>query len=99
MAYQINYGAPQPREYKCGIRKARVKLAAAGVLFLLALGIRLVFPGTGQKLRELLLPGMTGETVAAFQVMVEDVRTGTSFEDAVTTFCREIIANAELPEN
>lgn len=99
MAYQINYGAPQPKEYKRGLRKTRVKLVAVGVLFLLVLGIRLVFPGTGKKLREFLLPGMTGETVAAFQVMVEDVRTGTSFEDAVTAFCREIIANAKLPEN
>lgn len=99
MGYQINYGGPEPRKYKYRMNKSRVKLMTAGILLSLALGARLVFPGTGQKLRELLLPGMTGETVAAFQVMVEDVRTGTSFEDAVTTFCREIIANAELPEN
>lgn len=99
MGYQINYGGPEPGKYKHGMNKSRVKLVAAGILLSLALGVRLVIPGTGQRLREFLLPGMTEETVTAFQVMVEDMRTGTSFEDAVTAFCREIIANAELPES
>jgi hypothetical protein len=44
--------------------------------------------------QEVLLPGDPAVTAAALENMTEGLRSGESLLDAVTAFCREIIANA-----
>lgn len=56
-------------------------------------GIRLLFPESAAVFRELLHPFTDEAAVEALGDLVEQIGEGISIGDAVTTFCREIIAN------
>lgn len=93
MGYEIRYGP------KISQKRKTVGLLpiAAAVVVVLALGVRTLFPDAAVKAWQLILPADT-ETQAAFQTMVDSVRAGEAFGEAVTAFCQEIIENAELPD-
>ena len=48
-------------------------------------------------IRELIIPGDNGATWEAFSVMTGELRSGASFDDAIYTFCYEIIDDAKNP--
>lgn len=49
-------------------------------------------------LRDYILPGDPEITAAAFGSLVDGIRQGENFGDAVTAFCLEIIENANISE-
>lgn len=93
MGYQIVYNPEDNHKYPTHIRKKRKVKMIPLILFasILVLGSRQI----RGKLEQWLIPGDPQVTKAAFSLMMEDLRDGESFGDAVTAFCNEIIAGNE----
>ena len=51
------------------------------------------WPQGSELLRSVLLPGDPSAAETAFSRMVEDLRMGESLTDAVTAFCRTVVAD------
>ena len=98
MGYHIQYG-------KTIVKTAMLEPSAAKKkqpLWILILLVITVLGYTMQSnmdiLHDYILPGDPEITAAAFDALVDDIRQGERFGDAVTTFCLEIIENANIPE-
>lgn len=95
MAYRIDYGSGsnQRKPLRKNIPAPVIKTAlfvlalVAGAMAMKVVGLSWV--------RDVLLPGDPEITATALQNMTDNLRSGESLLDAVTTFCREIIANAQ----
>jgi hypothetical protein len=93
MAYSIGY-MPQRNEYREKRSKFPLLLLVFFLVFLLSVQI---FSQEGASLlRRMFLP-VGEETVEAFSEMVLSVEEGVPLKDAVTAFCREVIALGQLP--
>lgn len=94
MAYRIDYGSSGKRYRK--IRRlppsAYKTLFVIAALVIVALSIKIF--GLSW-IRQILLPGDPDVTAAALENMTDGLKNGESILEAVTTFCREIIANAQ----
>ncbi len=89
MRYVIRYdGGEVIRE-----RPKRMGLWVAVLVILLAAAVRMAWPAVAEPLREALF----SESGAAFSEMVEDLREGVGFSEAVTAFCQEVMAGAGFP--
>ena len=91
MAYRIEYNAiavKLPPKKRSG--RWRVLLAVAALVGGAALIKRFALDFTLQYL----IPGDPAVTAAAFENMAQELKLGQSLTQALTTFCREIIANA-----
>lgn len=99
MGYRIEYGpaaAPRRRRFK---PQLRLQILTAVVLILFTLGVKKGWPEGAGKLREFLLPSDTAlASQEAMQTFLTSLESGHSLDDALTAFCREIVANADLPE-
>lgn len=95
MAYRIDYGSAgsQRKTLQKNIPTPVIKTALL-VLALVAGAIVMKVVGL-TWIRDVLLPGDPEITAAALQNMTDHLRNGESLLDAVTTFCKEIIANAQ----
>ena len=94
MSYQIMYNPEDSHKYPTRIQKKhKFKLlpVIAGLICLLTLGR----PEMRSKLEQWLIPGDPQVTKAAFSLMLDELREGESFGNAVTTFCNEIITGSE----
>ena len=89
MGYRIVYGRKK-RQF-CQLTKGKKVLAAAIVICVLL--VMVCFLGG----TEFLLPGDREISGAALENMVNAVRNGENISDAVASFCREIILNAQMP--
>ena len=95
MGYEIRYAGHEPSSRKPG---TRLPALTAGFFLAFLLLTHAFWPAGASKLRQLVLPGdseVTGQAVAS---LVEDLREGQAVGDAVTTFCREILAHAEYSD-
>ena len=91
MAYRIKYNLVGPDRQKPRKKKrtgAIVTVLAIGGLLVIA--IHLLYLPWPQKL---LLPGDAAVTAAALEGLAENLQQGESLMDAITCFCRNIIAN------
>ncbi len=88
MGYRIEYS----KDIKQGSpRRSWALPALIGIIALLAV---LEFAGIKEQITAFFLPGDPAVTAAAFDGFLENVRAGESAGDAITAFCREIIASA-----
>lgn len=95
MAYRIEYGSAgnqrkplHPKPPMPGIKATLfILVLVTGAIAIKVVGLTWV--------RDILLPGDPEITATALQNMTDGLRSGESLLDAVTTFCREIIANAQ----
>lgn len=95
LSYRIVYG-PVPKMKRGGQgRRLRIQLMAAVFFLIFVLGVRLVWPEGSELLQSYLLPGEKGVTEAAFSVMITDLQAGEPLGEAVTAFCRQVIAGAQ----
>lgn len=95
MGYRIEYRSHGKVHFHKRIGKPIPKwcvVTACGCLVLAAL----VICWQNEQLRNLLLPGDTEVTAKALQELVNDLRNGAEFGDAVTAFCIEVIENAKI---
>lgn len=70
---------------------------AAGLL-LVCLLVRLLWPASMDKLRQMLIPGDPEVTGRAASEMVSQLHEGVPVGDAVQAFCREILDEAGYPD-
>ena len=96
MIYRIEYGPPCPRRRE----KFPLRLVGltCGFFLLFLMGVRIFCPEMPEQLTQLLLPapnaGNFQDAVASF---VTQLKSGVSFYDSLTAFCREIVSYADLP--
>ena len=91
MSYRIVYGGTTPVRYppNRGRKHLQLMTAVAMVLFVLVVGQ--FWPRGREVLRDFLLPGEPSVTEQAFSELVSDLSQGIKLEDAVATFCQQII--------
>ena len=94
MGYQISYEPELNYRYKISGKKPMKRIWA--IYGSLALGVVVLglIPSIRNWFWDLLIPGDPKVTIPAFSGLLEDVRQGTGFSDALTVFCQEILANA-----
>ena len=95
MAYSIGYG-PQRSEVEQKKSDARFRLLVLVFFLVFLLSVKLFSKDGADFLRQMILP-VGEETVEAFSSMVRSVEDGTPVQEAVTAFCREVIALGQLP--
>ena len=95
MAYRIDYSSAgnQRKPLRKNIPTPVIKTTLF-VLALVAGAVAMKVVGL-TWVRDVLLPGDPEITANALQNMTDNLRSGESLLDAVTAFCREIIANAQ----
>jgi len=93
MGYDVSYGSiPTPKAPKT---KKWTSIAALVVVLVLVIS---AFSFKGAVLpwvQEWLIPGDPEVTAMALRTMVDDLRQGVDFADALAAFCGEIIANGQ----
>lgn len=91
MGYRIIYSPEDNAKYPTNNpKKGNIKLIP--MVFLLVVLLLVGSLGIRSKLMDWLIPGDPHVTKAAFAMLVDELRDGAPFADAVTTFCNEIIA-------
>lgn len=94
MGYMIQYGPEQNHKYlsAANIVRRRVWLVVLTTIFVAVLFA--VAATYRDFLIRCFLPGDAEVTTNALEDLISNFRAGIPFEDAVTTFCREIVGSA-----
>ena len=96
MSYRVEYASSGIKRKQIRQRRDRT-LLLTGVCFLIFLLIAGGFwPRGAQALRDMLLPGDSAATAAAWAELTQELHAGTPVGSAVENFCREVFANAGL---
>lgn len=91
VGYRIEYGSGMAKR-----RKVRQRRIPALWLVLCAAAAALMIPGVRMALWQWMLPGDGVVTAEALGELVTNLREGESFGEAVSVFCREIIAHGAV---
>ena len=95
MGYRVEYDSVKKVR---GVQKRTAgRLAMTGVFFLVFLVLVACFwPEGASILRDALLPGDSAVTAAALEELARQVSQGTDLSQAVTEFCRDLLAGAGI---
>ena len=94
MGYRIVYGDDQSKhEQKSGFS---FRAMVATCLLLFALAVRLWWPEGRMMMERFLMPGEVNDMQTAVSAMITDIRNGKSFSEAVVTFYRGNILDAQI---
>ena len=96
MAYRIDYGPPLPRRLKEHF-PLRLVMLTCGFFAAFLLGVKALWPEGSDLLARFLLPLHDSGSFDAVEVFLSDLRSGEPFYDSLTTFCRQVIAHADIP--
>ena len=96
MAYRIVYCEDPVKTGKERFRTGRFRLMTAVCFVLFLLSVKLLLDDGLVHIRQVLFPGSVDTTLQALEQLVAQIQAGTKLSDAVTAFCREIIAGAGL---
>lgn len=96
MAYRIDYGPPLPSRLKEHF-PLRLVLLTSGFFTAFLLGVKALWPEGNELLAKLLLPVHDSGSFEAVEVFLSDLRSGESFYDSLTAFCRQVISYADIP--
>lgn len=97
MAYCISYGDTKQRRTrnnKPGNKQRllfRLTIVASFIITLIVICVQ------WNTIGDFFLPGDREATSNALHTMLDDIKAGASLKDAITTFCKEIVANAGVP--
>ena len=91
MSYHIQYEKDKTEKYPIHQKQKLHKSIWAVILIIVLIITIFSFP----SFREILIPGDPSLTKSAFSQMLDSLRSGEPLGEAVTTFCREIIVNAD----
>lgn len=94
MGYRIDYGASEARKRSAPIIRHPVWAMTMCFFALFLVFTAFFWPEGRDALCDVVLPGDGAVTAAALQGMVSDLSEGATISEAVTAFCREIIAGA-----
>lgn len=88
MAYRIKYNLVGPdRQTTQKSKRTRTIITILGIAGLVTIALRLPWA------QNLLLPGDAAVTAAALESLAKNLQQGESLMDAITVFCRNIIAH------
>lgn len=93
MGYKIIYGDGPRRADDKAESGNRIRILTATCLLMFCILVRMFWPEGTMLLRDVVLPGEQTVTEAAFETFLSGIRTGSSFQDALTAFCTEVIHN------
>ena len=96
MGYRIVYDRELEKHKQNRFRRGQVGLLTAAFFVMFILSVKLFWEEGTDMLWDILLPGNEDITRSAMDQMVAQLRSGVGLKEAVTAFCREIIAGAQL---
>lgn len=96
MGYCIEYNPEQRKKYPVKARHRSHRNLKIATIMLCGIILGLIGMKNTATLKEWLLPGDAQVTEAAFSAMVENIRSGEPFGDAVNAFCLEIMEHAKI---
>lgn len=96
MAYRIDYGPPiLLSKDRLSLRMPLLTLA---FFLVFLIGVKIAWPAGSEKLFQLLLSFRNPSgSQAAVEAFLSDLKSGQSFYDSLSAFCRQIIAYADIP--
>ena len=96
LGYSVHYGldGKAERTWKNRVKKRKYQGWVAVILVVL-IGVG-AMSTREETLEKLLIPGDPEVTKGAYIQFTEDLQEGDSFREAITTFCQEIFAGANL---
>ena len=94
MAYRVVYGSLGEEKRSTGPKRRRFAFGAFALVLAMVLVATAIHAGALPWVQEVLLPGDSAVTAGALENMVGAILDGASLPDAVTAFCREILAHA-----
>ena len=95
MGYRIVYGESSWKNRKNSAANSRLKILTAVFLLFFTLAVKRYWPQGVSVLQESFLPGQPGVTEQAASDFYRQIRDGIGFEDALRTFCLEILEHGE----
>ena len=96
MGYRVEYTPSGAKHFGCRGKSRRLPLLTAAFFLIFLLLVSAFWPRGMQVLRELLIPGDSEATLAAWETLTGELRAGENVGNAVGSFCREIFRNAGL---
>ena len=98
MGYRIEYDSGEGKYQVLPERKSRVPAFTTAALAGFLLMTHLFWPAGEDAIRDFLIPGEDAVTIAAAECMAAELREGASLQDALESFCRQIIQHeSDLP--
>ena len=91
MSYRIEYGSEVPKQFLQPIIKRHVRTLTAICILLFSLTVGKFWPDGRQILQQYVIPGELSMTEQAFSDMISELNEGVKLEEAVVTFCQQII--------
>lgn len=96
MGYRVEYSTSGIKRKEIQRKNGKILLLTAACFLVFLLIVGGFWPRGVQALREILLPGDSAVTAAAWEELTQELHAGASVGSAVESFCREIFANAGL---
>lgn len=96
MSYRVEYSSSGGKRTQIRQKNGRALLLTAVCFLIFLLIVSGFWPRGAQALRNMLLPGDSAVTAAAWAELTRELHAGASVGSAVEHFCREIFANAGL---
>lgn len=91
MGYRIEYGENGTAAYFVKKEGGHRGMLTIGFFLLFCVLTSTLWPSRWQLAKDYLIPGDPAVTKAAFSEMTQQLKDGESLEDAVVTFCREVM--------
>ena len=95
MSYRIDYGTGDFSLQKRTDSRRHLKNFIAAALLLFSFSVNQFWPDGCEKLQDFLLPGEKTPTALAADRLLNRIRDGVGFEEALRTFCLEILKDAD----
>ena len=96
MRYRVEYSSSGIKRKQISSPQGRTFLLTAVCFLIFLLMVGGFWPRGAQALRDMLLPGDSAVTAAAWAELTQELHAGAPVGSAVENFCREIFANAGL---
>ncbi len=96
MSYRVEYSSSGIKRKQISSPQGRTFLLTAVCFLIFLLMVGGFWPRGAQALRDMLLPGDSAVTAAAWAELTQELHAGAPVGSAVENFCREIFANAGL---
>ena len=93
MGYRIVYGEDDRTRTDHAATGRRLQVFTALCLLIFTLAVKIFWSRGATVLQEVFLPGQPGVTEQAASDLLMRIRAGTGFEDALRTFCLDILEN------
>ena len=97
MGYSIEYSLEGSNITSSKKKKYRVFKIMSGGLLLAFILLLLFWPAARSVVREALIPGDSDVTIAAAECLIQELEQGNSISEALSAFCREVIADGAQP--